>query len=139
MISFHSLDLDLPHWFCSDRTSAWISMVIANHRHTLGELTFVFCSDRALLEINRIHLNHDYFTDIITFDLSGVRGLVRGEIYISLERVEENAKELGKTIDNELNRVIIHGVLHLLGYTDDTPEGKEQMRREEDNCLSLLP
>lgn len=139
MISFHGLDVDLPHWFRTDLTASWIDQIIKNHGHTVGELVFVFCSDQALLEINRKHLNHDYFTDIITFDFSGIEGLIRGEIYISLERVEDNAEILGKTFENELHRVIIHGVLHLLGYSDDTPGSREKMRLEEDNCLSLLP
>jgi rRNA maturation RNase YbeY len=104
-----------------------------------GELSYILCSDNKLLEINKKHLDHDYYTDIITFNLSTSFKIIRGEIYISLERVGENAKKMNQTIENELNRVLIHGVLHLMGYQDHTDEDRSEMRAKEDYCLSLLP
>lgn len=139
MITFHALDVNLPATFNQRLLSRWIGDIIVEHGFLPGELIYFFCSDEKLLEINRIYLRHDYFTDIITFNLSTTPQHIRGEIYVSIDRVGENAIELGKTIENELNRVIIHGVLHLMGYNDDTDEAKSTMRAKEDYCLSLLP
>lgn len=101
-------------------------------------INVVFCSDKYLLGLNKRFLNRDYFTDIITFDTSA-KGVISGEIYISIDRVIENAKNLKLSFRSELNRVIIHGILHLLGYDDSTNAQKEEMRIKEDACLSLLP
>lgn len=139
MISFNSLDASLSEGINLLLLKPWISKVVESHQKRVGELIFIFCSDDKLLEINKKHLNHDYFTDIITFDLSHNIDIVRGEIYISTDRVNENAKMMGKTFENELYRVIIHGVLHLLGYKDKSEEEAVSMREQEDYCLSLLP
>lgn len=101
-----------------------------------GELNYIFCSDDYLLAINNQFLNHDTYTDIITFGL-GETGDIEGEIYISVPRVRENARTAGLAFHDELDRVIIHGVLHLLGYSDKTPRRKALMRKKEDACLSL--
>lgn len=102
----------------------------------IGELNYVFCSDKYLLAINLQYLAHDTYTDIITFAL-GDGVTIDGEIYISIPRVRENARLQKVQFQEELDRVIIHGVLHLLGYSDKTPRKKALMRKKEDACLSL--
>jgi probable rRNA maturation factor len=97
----------------------------------LAELQYIFCSDRRLLEINRQFLKHDYYTDIITFRLSAPNQPVTAEIYISVDRVRENAREFGNSVKNELLRVIFHGALHLCGYKDKTPKDQAMMRKKE--------
>jgi rRNA maturation RNase YbeY len=115
----------------------WIERVIKKEGKKTGSINFIFCSDLFLLGINKQYLKHDYFTDIITFDYSEGKN-ISGEIYISIDRVTENANSLGIKIQHELSRVIIHGVLHLLGYSDHTKSEKKEMRKKEDACLSLL-
>ena len=115
----------------------WIKRVIANEGKKPGAINFIFCSDKYLLGINRQYLKHDYFTDIITFH-NNTDDLLNGDIYISIERVKENAINLDVAFHVELSRVMIHGVLHLLGYSDKTAARKKQMRKQEDACLSLL-
>lgn len=115
----------------------WIKSIIKREGKHAGEITFVFCSDNYLLDLNRRFLNHDYYTDIITFDSTSGK-IMAGEIYISIDRVRENAAGIGVTFEQELRRVIIHGVLHLLGYADRTKAQKDAMRLKEDACLSLL-
>ncbi len=102
-----------------------------------GHLSFVFCTDDHLLEINRNFLQHDYFTDIITFDYSDGKR-VSGDLMISIDRVKENAISESVSFENELHRVMIHGVLHLLGFADKSPHEKKEMRRIESVCLSQL-
>ncbi len=109
---------------------------------SIQSLTFVFMNDENLLAFNRQFLNHDEYTDIITFDLSEKSGKkkkeIEGEIYISMERVKENAKTFGKTFQEELHRVMIHGVLHLCGYRDKTSASQKKMRMKEDFYLKKL-
>ena len=107
------------------------------HNYQLGELTFIFCSDEYLHKINLEYLDHDTYTDIITFDNADEDGTIEGDIFVSVERVKENAADLKIPFEDELHRVLIHGVLHLLGHDDTTPELKAAMRKEEDKCLSL--
>jgi probable rRNA maturation factor len=102
----------------------------------LGSLNYIFCTDRALLNINRQYLQHDFYTDIITFDLSETNSK-EGEIYISIDRVRENARQLGHSIKSELLRVIFHGALHLCGYGDKSGKEKQIMRKREDFYLTL--
>ena len=115
----------------------WISQVIHNHNFELEALTYIFCSDDYLHKINVEYLDHDTLTDIITFDNADEEGTIEGDIFVSVERVKENAAELKIPFEDELHRVLIHGVLHLLGHDDITPELKAAMRKEEDKCLSL--
>jgi probable rRNA maturation factor len=117
---------------------SWIEKTIKTEKLSTGNLSFNFCSDEYLLQVNRDHLNHDYYTDIITFDFCENK-TVSGDIYISIDRVKENAKTEHKTTTNELCRVIIHGVLHLCGYKDKKPADARLMRQKEDYYLSLLP
>lgn len=101
----------------------------------LQSLNYIFCSDEYLLNINRTSLNHDYYTDIITFDISETKDLIDGEIYISVDRVKDNALSLSLTIQEELHRVIFHGALHLCGYKDKTAKDIRAMRETEDKYL----
>jgi probable rRNA maturation factor len=117
--------------------SAWIKQVIHKYNSTLGALTYIFCSDNYLHQINVEYLDHDTLTDIITFDNADEDGTIEGDIFVSVERVKENALDLAIPFEDELHRVMIHGVLHLIGFDDSTPELKAAMRQEEDKCLSL--
>jgi probable rRNA maturation factor len=119
------------------KKSVWIKKVILTEGKKLSSLNVIFCSDVYLSEINQQYLKHDTFTDIITFDLSSTQDDIEGEIYISIDRVIENALLFGSDFDTELCRVIIHGVLHLSGYNDKTSLEKSVMRKKEDASLSL--
>jgi len=103
----------------------------------LGCLTYVFCSDEYLLNLNREFLQHDYYTDIISFDLSESKKYKDGEIYISIDRVKDNAQNLKSSFNNELHRVIFHGALHLCGYKDKSKNDINEMRAAEDKYLNL--
>jgi probable rRNA maturation factor len=118
----------------------WISATINKEKRKVGDITFIFCSDEYLLHINKQYLQHDTYTDIITFDYSEGDSAqpVSGDIFISIERVKENAEKFSTTFENELHRVIIHGVLHLLGYKDKTKVAKAQMTSKEDYYLKQL-
>lgn len=115
----------------------WIKRVIISEKKSPGEVSIVLCSDGFLLDMNNQFLKHNYYTDIITFDYSD-KEVISGELYISVERVKENASIFNKSFDNELQRVIIHGVLHLCGYKDKTRKDQELMRKKEDQKLKLL-
>jgi len=116
------------------RLKKYIESIFKTERKKLKSLNCIFCTDKALLEINRRYLKHNFFTDIITFDLSESKA-IRGEIYISMDRVRENANNLGFSIKTELHRVIFHGVLHLCGYNDKTKVEKTKIRAREDHYL----
>ena len=115
----------------------WYSKVANQEEKVLGDLTIIFCSDDYLLEVNREHLNHDYYTDIITFDYSDFP-TVSGDLFISVDRVKENAIDFNASFEHELHRVIIHGFLHLCGYFDKTNEDELLMRSKENQALSLI-
>jgi len=117
--------------------AACIKAIAAEESRKVGDITFVFCDDNHLLKINKEFLDHDTYTDIITFDYSSGNEMI-SEIYVSTTRVEENAKKYKQTFENEIHRVIIHGVLHLCGYNDKTEEEKQIMRDKENHYLSLL-
>jgi rRNA maturation RNase YbeY len=138
MIYFSSEDLDIPIYI-TQRTSDWIVRVIHDFGKQVGELRFIFCRDEFLYNINVNFLNHNTYTDIITFDTSENPGFITGELFISLDRVRENAINIGQSIENETFRVMIHGVLHLLGYKDKLASDILEMRTQEEKCLSLLP
>ncbi|MDG2209012.1 MAG: rRNA maturation RNase YbeY [Flavobacteriales bacterium] len=116
----------------------WLNEVISQHQMELGDLSIVFCTDPYLLEINRTHLQHDYFTDIITFDYC-TPGMISGELFISIDRVKDNAKTHHALFLCELKRVMVHGVLHLLGLKDKTESEEKQMRKAEDRWISTYP
>ncbi len=114
---------------------AFVETLFKKEGQKLEALNYIFCSDKRLLHINRQYLKHDFYTDIITFDLSASPATT-GEIYISIDRVRDNAKTLGTTFKSELHRVIFHGALHLCGYGDKKKEEVETMRKKEDYWLS---
>jgi probable rRNA maturation factor len=118
-------------------TSSWIKQVISIEEKRVGDISFIFCSDEYLLDVNIKYLNHDYYTDIITFD--NVEGnVINGDIFISIDRVKENSIEFETRFDNEIHRIIIHGVLHLLGYKDKIKKDKHLMTIKEDIYLKLF-
>ena len=119
------------------RLKLFINLLFKEERILFSSLSYVFCSDQYLLSINREFLQHDDYTDIITFCLSGASEPVEGEIYISTDRVKENAISIGTSINNELHRVIFHGALHLCGYKDKKPSDKRKMTDAEDKYLQL--
>jgi len=114
----------------------WIASVILKAGSDFTEISFIFCSDKYLLKMNRDYLNHDYLTDIITFS-NGTKASVGGDIYISIDRVKENAHLFHVTFDDELGRVMIHGILHMLGYKDKRRKEVELMRKMENKMLAL--
>lgn len=119
------------------KTALWINNVVNTEKAKVDQLNFIFCSDAFLIDLNVRFLNHNTFTDVITFNWSNIRNVINGEIYISVERVRENAKNLKVEFLDELNRVMVHGVLHLLGYSDKKSREKKLMREKEDSYLSL--
>jgi probable rRNA maturation factor len=114
----------------------WLSAVARQENCVLDSLTYIFCSDPYLLSLNKQFLKHTTYTDILSFDYSD-GGMISGEIYISIPRVRENATKFKQDFEVELRRVIVHGLLHFLGYKDKGPMQKTQMRRKEEACLSL--
>jgi len=119
------------------KNASWIKEVARREKKTIKEINYIFCSDGYLLQLNQGFLNHKTLTDIITFDNSEGKNGLEGEIYISIERVQENALEFNTEFEDELHRVMIHGVLHLIGYKDKKPSEKALMRKKEEACLSL--
>lgn len=134
-ITFHvaSIDFEIAE---ENKIRQWIQATTFAEHKDLGPISIIFCSDEYLLEINKTYLDHDYFTDIISFPYS--KNPIEGDIYISIDRIRENAKEYHVTFDHELHRVIIHGILHFLGYRDKTEEEQNTMTTKEDYYLSLL-
>lgn len=135
-IHFHPEDVDFN---LSDdkQIAAWIDEVVRSLNLHLREINFIFCSDEYLLEINNQYLNHDYFTDIITFDNSESENDIEGDIFVSIDRVADNAEQMNIPFKDELHRVLIHGILHLAGLQDSTTEQKATMRKSEDHYLAL--
>lgn len=119
------------------KVGRWIRAVAADYGFSVGQIHYIFCSDERELEINRQFLGHDYYTDIITFDYS-TTGTLNGDIFISLDTVRSNAEQLGITFEDELHRILIHGILHLTGQGDKTPETKAQMTEKENKALEKL-
>jgi rRNA maturation RNase YbeY len=120
-----------------NRLENWIERVVSDKGFELGEINYIFCDDAYLLKLNVEFLQHDTLTDIISFDNS-LGKLLNGDIFISVERVEENANDFKVSFDDELHRVMIHGVLHYMGLKDKTSEQKQEMRNRENEALMLL-
>ena len=120
-----------------EKLNAWVVKCLSSFNKNCGEINVIFCNDDYLLSINKTYLNHDYYTDIITFDYSKSES-VSGDLYVSVTRVKDNAKKLNVEFNDELYRVIVHGVLHLCGLKDKTKEEKEDMRAKEDEMLLLM-
>jgi rRNA maturation RNase YbeY len=134
-INFHGQDIALPE-INFTQIKAWLKAIGKIEEVSIKRLNYIFCSDDFLLEINRTHLQHDYYTDIITFDLSETEA-IESDIYISLDRVKDNANTFNSNTQTELLRVIAHGFLHLIGYNDKNEDEQIIMRNKEDACLSL--
>lgn len=132
--SCEALEFDLKE---VQKVEEWIAETIGQEEKLLGEIAYVFCSDDYLLSLNKEYLNHDTLTDIITFNYCE-GNQIHGDIFISIERVKENAVIYNTTFEKELHRVMIHGILHLLGYNDKTAKEKELMRTKENFYLTLL-
>lgn len=137
MIRFSTLDVEMPP-IEPTQAKAWIGEVVERYCKRVGELHYYFCSDEKLLEINRERLGHDFYTDIITFPLTDCEAVLSSEFCISVDRIKENAATFGRSYESELNRVIIHGVLHLIGFDDLTEEEEKEMRAKEEDALELL-
>lgn len=136
MVTYQTEGVEMPK-IKKRETTAWIKAVAESYGKRTGEIAYIFCSDEKILEVNRQFLQHDYFTDIITFDYTeGKR--ISGDIFISLDTVQSNAEQYGTDYDTELHRVIIHGILHLVGINDKGPGEREIMEAAEDAALELL-
>lgn len=136
MISYNIINVKMPA-ISRRLTSAWVNAVADSYGKRVGEVAYIFCDDEKILEVNREYLEHDYYTDIITFDYSeGKR--IAGDLFISLDTVASNAEQFGRPYEEELHRVIIHGILHLCGIKDKEPGEREQMEQAENQALELL-
>lgn len=135
-VQFYSLDRNTA---LKDRTrfKLFIEKLFITENKKLGNLSYIFCSDEHLLTINKDFLKHDFYTDVITFDLSRSKMEIEGEVYISIDRVKDNAKQLGVSFKEELHRVVFHGALHLCGYKDKRKTDQQLMRKAENKYLQL--
>ena len=136
MIHFYHENIETPD-LQKRKLKEWIKRVAAIEGFTCGEVSFLFCNDEKILQVNRQYLEHDYYTDIITFDYSE-GNTISGDIFISIDTVKSNAISYESTYENELYRVIIHGILHLCGQDDHSAEDKETMTMKENIALALL-
>ena len=116
------------------KTNRWIKETAAEYGKKAGDVAYIFCSDERILEVNKQYLQHDYYTDIITFDYSEGQ-IISGDIFISVDTVKTNAEEFGVSFEQELNRILIHGILHLCGQDDKTPELRLEMTRKENLAI----
>jgi probable rRNA maturation factor len=136
MIHYLAENIDIP--LINNRIiTKWIKSVAADYAKKIANINYVFCSDERILEVNKQFLHHDYFTDIITFDYSE-NNCIAGDIFISLDTVKSNADEFGVSYEQELHRIIIHGILHLCGQDDKSPELRIEMTRKENLALANL-
>jgi rRNA maturation RNase YbeY len=135
-IFYEVVDIRIPE-IKKRNINRWVKEVITDYGKRVGDITYIFCSDNEILRINNLYLNHDYYTDIITFDYSE-NDVVSGDLFISLDTVKSNSEELGTDYDEELYRVMIHGILHLCGLKDKNPEEEKQMREKENEALFLM-
>jgi rRNA maturation RNase YbeY len=136
VINFFNEDIEFPDIDISSYIK-WIGKIINQYNYTTGDINYIFCSNKYILQINKKYLNHNYFTDIITFNYNE-NNIINSDIFISIETVNENADCYNTTFYNELSRVIIHGILHLIGFDDKTKEDQAIMTQKENEALSLL-
>jgi rRNA maturation RNase YbeY len=136
MISYQSENIKMPALHRRE-TSAWLRRVVDSYGRRVGNIAYIFCDDAKILEVNKKFLHHDYFTDIITFD-DDEGNLVSGDIFISLDTVRSNSDKFHTDYEQELHRVIVHGVLHLCGINDKGPGEREIMEAAENKALALL-
>ena len=133
MIQYLAEEVELPV-FPKQKVSRWIKETASAYGKKTGEIAYIFCSDKRILEVNNQYLQHDYYTDIITFDYSE-GSIISGDIFISLDTIKSNATEFNVSVDEELKRIMIHGILHLCGQDDKTPELRLEMTRKENSAL----
>ena len=136
-IVYYIENVKLPKQFKKRLVTQWIYKIVTDNGKLIGNIAYLFCNDEKILEINKQFLQHDYYTDIITFDYTE-DGKVSGDIFISLETVKTNSEKFKTAYEEELLRVIIHGILHLCGFKDKSPKEKRMMRAKEDEALQLL-
>ena len=137
MINFFNEDIDFHSPLSFDNISVWLHAIASHHHFKIEELNYIFCSDQYLLQINQQYLNHNFFTDIITFDNSDSPDHLEGDIFISIIRLQENAKHYQETFLQEFLRVLSHGLLHLIGFNDKSPQDLELMRSYETHAIEL--
>nr|WP_315091444.1 rRNA maturation RNase YbeY [uncultured Alloprevotella sp.] len=135
MITYNTINVAMPKIRRRDN-SAWVKRVAASYGRKLGDVAYIFCDDEEILRVNRQYLQHDYYTDIITFDYDE-DDVISGDLFISLDTVRTNAEQLGFPYEQELNRVIIHGILHLCGINDKGPGEREIMEAAENKALAM--
>ncbi|NDV47222.1 rRNA maturation RNase YbeY [Paludibacter sp. 221] len=136
MITYYYEDIE-PLDIQEKNVSGWIKSTAAVYGKKIGEISYIFCSDERILEVNKQYLDHDYYTDIITFDYTQ-GNILGGDIFVSVDTVKSNAGKFGQSFGKELHRVIIHGILHLCGQTDKTPEEQQQMTAKENLALDAI-
>ena len=136
MITYQTIDIRMPA-IARREVTRWVRAVAATYGKTVGDVAYIFCDDEKILEVNRQYLQHDYYTDIITFDYTE-GDTISGDLFISLDTVRTNAEQFDKPYDEELHRVIIHGILHLCGINDKGPGEREIMEENENKALALL-
>ena len=136
MIRFQTDSVPMPA-FHQPKVTNWIRAVAADYGFSVGEVNYIFCSDERELEVNKAFLSHDFYTDVITFDYTSGH-VLSGDIFISLDMVRHNAEQLGTIFEEELLRIIIHGILHLTGQGDKTPETRAQMTEKENLALAKI-
>lgn len=136
-IFFYVEECEFPSFFSEEKVRQWLQVVAQDYQYELGNLSFIFCNDDYILDVNRKYLNHDYYTDVITFDYR-VGKVLSGDVFISLDTVQSNGTEFGTGYESELHRVIVHSVLHLIGFKDKTDAAAAEMRLHENHCLELL-
>jgi len=136
-VSIYFQDVRRPYFASNHLIYTWLDKLAAHHGYSIADLNIIFVTDEELLAMNRQFLQHDYYTDIITFDLGTSERLLMGELYISLDRVKDNARQFNQKYQLEFVRVIAHGLLHLIGYQDKKKLKKNQMTVLEDQYLSL--
>ena len=137
MISYQTEGVKMPS-IKRRETSAWIKSVALAHGKKIGDIAYIFCDDEKILEVNREYLQHDYYTDIITFDYTE-ENVISGDLFISLDTVRSNSEQLGVSYEQELHRVIIHGILHLCGINDKGEGEREIMEMHENKALAICP
>ena len=134
-IQFYNEDITMPSFRKTD-TKEWIKKIADSFGKKVGDVSYIFCNDEKILDVNRTYLQHDYYTDIISFDYTeGDR--ISGDLFISVDTVRSNAEEFNQNFDTELHRVIIHGILHLCGVNDQSPEERAHMIEQENKALAL--
>ena len=136
MIAYYTEDVKMPI-FPKRKMNTWIKSVANKYKKNVGEIAYIFCSDKKILEVNKQYLQHDYYTDIITFDYCE-RDVLNGDIFISIETVSSNAEQFRVSFEEELRRILIHGILHLCGQDDKTPALRAEMTKKENEALEMF-